>query len=132
MLLNLPCHAELFLGLTDGGLCLKALGDVTRVNHNPSNRFILQPILGCDFQDPAAPVSCYVSPFKRELTTRLAKRLAELALQPFSIRFVGQTKPVCIEQLSLIFPKHPFTSRARKLDHPLAVQHSDDVGGVLD
>ena len=94
MLLNLPCHAELFLGLTDGGLCLKALGDVTRVNHNPSNRFILQPILGCDFQNPATPVSCYVTPFECELIIRLAKRLAELALQPFSIRFVGQTKPV--------------------------------------
>ena len=85
MLLNLPCHAKLFLSLTDGSLCLQTFGDVTRIDHNPSNRFILQPILGCDFQDPATPVCRNVSPFKSEFIVRLVKRLAKLTLQPLSV-----------------------------------------------
>ena len=97
VLLNFAGHSELLLGFPNGSLSLKTLGDVTRVNHNSGNRFILQSVLGGDIQHTFTAIHRIVTPLEHKFIMRLAKRLAKFNLESVAFRLSSQTKPIRID-----------------------------------
>ena len=132
MLLDFTGHPELLLGVQHRRLLLQPLGNVAGVDYYPGNRLVSQQVPRRDIHHPLTPVRRGEPALDDKLFPILANRLAKLGSQPVPIILMRQRKPITVDQRIGTRSQDSLAGWAHKFNHALAVQHRDDVRGVLD
>ena len=132
MLLDFTSHPELLLGVQHHRLLLQPLGDVASVNYHSGNRLVSQQVPRRNIHHPLTPVRRGEPALDDKLFLILNNRLTKLGSQSVSIILMRQRKPITVDQCIGTRSQDSLAGWAHKFNHALAVQHRDDVRGVLD